>query len=54
MHVTLQAARDITNGNVVQFSPGHALEVGVRRKLTTHLQACRSIGVNFIPIWPKH
>ena len=28
----------------------HALEVGVRRKLTTHLQACRSIGVNFIPI----
>ncbi len=32
------------------FSPGHALEVGVRRKLTTHLQACRSIGVNFIPI----
>ena len=32
------------------FSPGHALEVGVRRTLTTHLQACRSIGVNFIPI----
>ncbi len=24
------------------FSPGHALEVGTRRKLTSHLQACRS------------
>ena len=29
------------------FSPGHT---GVRRKLTTHLQVCCSIGVNFIPI----
>ena len=32
------------------YSPGHALEVGVRRKLTAHLQACRSTGVSFIPI----
>ena len=30
-------------------TPGHALQVGVRRKLTSHLSACRSIGVEFIP-----
>ena len=26
-------------------TPGHALQVGVRRKLTSHLSACRSAGV---------
>ena len=31
-------------------SPGHALEVGVRRKLASHLSECRSIGVDFIPL----
>ena len=30
-------------------TPGHALQVGVRRKLTSHLSACRSAGVDFIP-----
>ena len=31
-------------------TPGHALQVGVQRKLTAHLSACRSAGVEFIPI----
>ncbi len=31
------------------FTPGHALLVGTQRKLTAHLQACRSVGVTFIP-----
>ena len=31
-------------------SPGHALRVGVQRKLTVHLSACRSAGVDFIPL----
>ena len=31
-------------------TPGHALQVGVRRKLTSHLSACRSAGVDFIPV----
>ena len=31
-------------------TPGHALQVGVQRKLTAHLSACRSAGVDFIPI----
>ena len=31
-------------------TPGHALQVGVQRKLTAHLLACRSTGVEFIPI----
>ena len=31
-------------------TPGHALQVGVQRKLTSHLSACRSAGVDFIPI----
>ena len=29
---------------------GHALQVGTRRKLTSHLSACRSVGVEFIPL----
>ena len=32
------------------FTPGHALQVGMHRKLTSHLSACRSAGVDFIPI----
>ena len=32
------------------FTSGHALQVGVQRKLASHLSACRSAGVNFIPI----
>ena len=31
-------------------TPGHALQVGVRRKLTSHLANCRAAGVEFIPI----
>ena len=31
-------------------TPGHALQVGVQCKLTAHLSACRSAGVEFIPI----
>ena len=31
-------------------TPGHALQVGVQRKLTAHLSACHSAGVKFIPI----
>ena len=31
-------------------SPEHALEVGVWRKLASHLSECRSIGVDFIPL----
>ena len=29
--------------------PGHALQVGVRRKLISNLSACRSVGVEFVP-----
>ena len=32
------------------FSPGHALSMGVRRKLTTNLPACRSVGIDSIPL----
>ena len=32
------------------FTPGHALQVGVQRKLASHLSACCSAGVDFIPI----
>ena len=31
-------------------TPGHALQVGVQCKLVSHLSACRSAGVDFIPI----
>ena len=31
-------------------TPGHALRVGVQRKLASHLSACRSAGVDFIPV----
>ena len=34
-------------------SPGHALFVGVQRKLTVHLFICRSAGVYFIPLVVK-
>ena len=30
-------------------TPGHALQVGVQRKLASHLSACRAIGVEFVP-----
>ena len=33
-----------------EATPGHALQVGTRRKLTSHLSACRSVGVEFIPL----
>ena len=32
-------------------SPGHALRVGVRRKISSNLPACRSAGVDFLPIF---
>ena len=31
-------------------TPGHALNVGVQRKLTAHLANCRAAGIEFIPI----
>ena len=31
-------------------TPGHALQVGVQHKLASHLSACRSAGVDFIPL----
>ena len=31
-------------------TPGHALEVGVQRKLSAHISACRGAGVEFSPI----
>ena len=31
-------------------TPGHALQVGVQRKLASHLSACRSVGVEFVPV----
>ena len=31
-------------------TPGHALQVGTRCKLTSHQSACRSVGVKFIPL----
>ena len=31
-------------------TPGHALQVGVRRKLSAHLSICRSTGTDFIPL----
>ena len=31
-------------------TPGHALQVGVQRKLASQLSACRSAGVDFIPV----
>ena len=32
------------------FTPGHALQIGVQRKLASHLSACQSVGVDLIPI----
>lgn len=32
------------------YTPGHALNVGVQRKLASHLDACRSAGVDFVPV----
>ena len=34
----------------VIVTPGHALQVGVQRKLTSNLPACREAGVECIPI----
>ena len=31
-------------------APGHALQVGVQRKLSSSLSACRSVGMDFIPL----
>ena len=31
------------------YTPGHALQVGVNRKLATNLSACRSVGMEYIP-----
>ena len=31
-------------------TPGYALDVGVNRKLRSHLSDCRSVGVDFIPL----
>ena len=31
-------------------TPGHALNVGMQRKLTAHLSDCRAAGMDFVPI----
>ena len=31
-------------------TPGHALNVGVQHKLSSHLASCRSAGVEFVPV----
>ena len=31
-------------------TPGNALQVSVQRQLASHLSACRSVGVDFIPV----
>ena len=31
-------------------TPGHALQLGVQRKLTSSLSACRSSGIDFVPL----
>ena len=36
--------------NEASFTPGHALQVGVNRKLASSLSACRSAGLHFIPL----
>ena len=37
-----------TLGEAASIS-GHALQVGVQRKLGSHLSACRAVGVEFVP-----
>ena len=32
------------------ITPGHALQVSVQRKLSSSLSACRSVGMDFIPL----
>ena len=32
------------------LTPGHALQVGVQRKLASNLSACRSSGTDFVPL----
>ena len=32
------------------ITPGHALQMGVQRKLASQLSACRSVGVEFVPV----
>ena len=32
------------------FTPGHALQAGVQRKLASNLSACRATGTDFIPL----
>ena len=43
-HLQQQTVREVA------FTPGHTLQVGVQCKLASHLSACRSAGVDFIPI----
>ena len=37
----------LTEASVI---PGHALNVGVQRKLSSNLSACRSSGIDFVPV----
>ena len=48
VHV-ISPLQQLTMGGAAS-TPGHALQVGIQRKLTSHLSACRSAGVDFIPI----
>ena len=34
-------------------TPGHALEVGVRRKLSANLPSCRAAGIECVPWWSR-
>ena len=36
--------------NAAANTPGHALQVGINRKMASHSSACQSVGVNFIPL----
>ena len=36
--------------NEAASTPGHALRVGVQRKLSSNLSACHSVGIEFIPL----
>jgi len=34
----------------VAYTPGHALQVGIQRKLASNLHYCRSVGMDCVPV----
>ena len=48
VHV-ISPLQELTIAQAAQ-TPGHALQVGVKRKLTSNLSACRSSGTDFVPL----